>query len=494
MRRHILSILSLLIITSFAFGQPRVNISLGSDFDDDPYCDESFILGYESAGGTWTGELTFLENQSNEHVLDSLHPDNYDVLTINYTPLDNILRYTPNSSRGLQYILPSGSNNYLDRTGTNVHSVPIICGSGFFSNVTGYGCEFWDRDPFGYNDTIINIIQGGTVFNITGITRVSSTQIMLTIAGNVDNAAGFEHGIPIRISGLSGTDISPLPSGLYYLSDAGSNNLYFNFSTTSGTLSTVQNPSAGTFKYGTNDNYTFIRTTNWNLFFINFGYTIYGVTGFENNPNGDFGIANWVNEDSYGDKFEIVHNLGAGTYTGGGHTTFNSQSYSTPYIAGKISFIKDSVSNRYSRECSWWEARYRARMTASGGGVFDTISGYGRIDVMAAINYRGNIPDDPFTTLGNIGNISAERRGNYINVEFEPVENALYYDVYLNQKLMNTFSVESGIYSKSYSLAYRNRRYPNSVYYIARRGDQLSKESEKAVIQLPYFRRIKIKN
>jgi hypothetical protein len=67
-------------------------------------------------------------------------------------------------------------------------------------------------------------------------------------------------------------------------------------------------------------------------------------------------------------------------------------SYSNGYIAGQLSFIKDSLN------CSWWAARYRARKTGT-----DTIwsgkNGYGKINVIAAINYSQNIPNDPYVSI-----------------------------------------------------------------------------------------------
>lgn len=496
MMKNFSIILVWILIAGYGLAQSdlRVNISLGTVIADDPYCDESFVAGYESVGGIWTGSQSTLEYQSVSNLYDTSHYNDYDILTYNSLPGNELFRYSTNSSKGLLYVLPSGSNFYKDKTYEYTHPVdPVICGSGYNSNITGYGCEFWDRDPFGYNDTILTVIQGGTQFAITGISRLSSTQIRITIAGNDSNEARFEHGVPIRISGLSGTDISPLPSGLYYLSYGSNHNLYFDFTTSSGTIGTLQTPSSGTFKYGTNDSYAFFRTSSFNLFFPNLGYTIYGVNGFSNNPNGEYGITNWVNIDGYGDKFELIHNLGTGAYTGGGHTSFNSQSYSTPYIAGKLSFIRDSISHLYSRECTWWEARYRARMTASGGGVYDSISGYGRIDVLKAINYKGKIPADPYNILGNIGKVSVARDGETLKLNFPSVLNASRYVLYNNQELLREFSAHSVLQGMYYELKYSDRRNPSQFWYVAYRNQYRSEESEKVIVPYNYYRKIKVK-
>lgn len=68
-------------------------------------------------------------------------------------------------------------------------------------------------------------------------------------------------------------------------------------------------------------------------------------------------------------------------------------SFSNGFIAGQIYAIKTSL------DCEWWEARYRARMTASEGGVWDEVDGFGLIDVDAAVLFSGEIPNDPFAAI-----------------------------------------------------------------------------------------------
>ena len=48
------------------------------------------------------------------------------------------------------------------------------------------------------------------------------------------------------------------------------------------------------------------------------------------------------------------------------------------------------------RNCSWWEARYCARKTASQKGIWDKYNGYGLINVADAIAFNGTIPLDPY--------------------------------------------------------------------------------------------------
>jgi len=76
--------------------------------------------------------------------------------------------------------------------------------------------------------------------------------------------------------------------------------------------------------------------------------------------------------------------------------TGDASSFSTGIIAGKLLKIKDYL------KCSWWEARYRARMTADkiepnrATTPLDIYNGYGKINVASAINYVGIIQSDPY--------------------------------------------------------------------------------------------------
>ncbi|MEP7145445.1 MAG: hypothetical protein ABI792_00400 [bacterium] len=69
---------------------------------------------------------------------------------------------------------------------------------------------------------------------------------------------------------------------------------------------------------------------------------------------------------------------------------FFYQSYAHAYIAGQIVFIKDYL------KCSWWEARYRARVTGSENNIYHTYNGFGKINIYNAIRYQGAIPNDPY--------------------------------------------------------------------------------------------------
>lgn len=78
-------------------------------------------------------------------------------------------------------------------------------------------------------------------------------------------------------------------------------------------------------------------------------------------------------------------------------------SWATPVAAARLLQIKDTL------QCSWWEVRYRARITAirtnithPSGELWNEQNGFGRIDVAAAIAWTGTIPPDPFLNNGNV--------------------------------------------------------------------------------------------
>lgn len=92
-------------------------------------------------------------------------------------------------------------------------------------------------------------------------------------------------------------------------------------------------------------------------------------------------------------------------------------SYSTGYIAGLIYRIKVTVG------CSWWEALYRARVTASENDVQDIVNGFGKIDFDAAVAFAGAIPDDPFQVIGEVGELSLVQAGNQVTLTATWVDN-----------------------------------------------------------------------
>lgn len=95
------------------------------------------------------------------------------------------------------------------------------------------------------------------------------------------------------------------------------------------------------------------------------------------------------NQTGYGNGLEFWDNESYGSGAA-------ESSYSNGVIAGKLYTIKHTLN------CSWWAARYRARMTASGMGQWNKYDGYGKIDVGAAVSNQyswSSMPSDPFLTV-----------------------------------------------------------------------------------------------
>lgn len=81
----------------------------------------------------------------------------------------------------------------------------------------------------------------------------------------------------------------------------------------------------------------------------------------------------------------------------------------TAQIAGKIAYIKDQLG------CGIWEARERARLTASlGYGNYTAVNGYGIIDVGDAISFDGVIREDEFAVTDVDLNLTTKKNGEIV--------------------------------------------------------------------------------
>jgi len=93
------------------------------------------------------------------------------------------------------------------------------------------------------------------------------------------------------------------------------------------------------------------------------------------------------NQTAFGPALEFFDN-----YTEEGAA--NLSSFSNGIILGKILKIKDTL------QCSWWEARWRARQTADSPDELcrSEQNGYGKINIPNALQYKCDIPADPYKT------------------------------------------------------------------------------------------------
>ncbi|MBV6480197.1 MAG: hypothetical protein HGGPFJEG_03049 [Ignavibacteria bacterium] len=217
----------------------------------------------------------------------------------------------------------------------------------------------------------------------------------------------------------------------------------------------------------------------------------FSVDGFANNPSGLIVNHKFYNDGFY-NKFRIRHSLSTGSYSGGGYIRAYYQSYSHAYIAGKLAAIKDSLN------CSWWEARYRMRQTASHEGNFNEFDGYGKPDLSAAINFSGEIPEDPFK-LGQVGVLTATRRDNKVSIAFDTVPGAILYELYDNSVLLQTVtqSLATSYITSQIPLVFNTQRNKRGVrhdyWYRALRLSEETPESKKVSIPYYKFRKIKLR-
>lgn len=476
--------------------QTNLFVALTTNEADEPNLVESFIEGYESSGKVWGGNIKIDSFITVSDILNEVAPycldNNYNIITFSSGVYGNPYfanLFSPFYFDSVQFVDCAGSNQYRHQVNTRTIDNYISVGAGYIGNATGYNCEFYTLDPFANESAIDWIMRGDTSYTISSITRITDSTIRISVAGLTDVIGyGFEVGVPIRITGLAGTDITPLPpDSLYYLTGAnntGSGRLLLNFRTTSGTLGSNQTPDAGTFKTGTADTNILIRTTT-PVGTVNAGITLYDISGYSNNPNVPIKVLHITDQNLR--KFEVAwDDLGTGKYISGGKARFDTQSYSHAAFAGMLSAVKDSLG------CSWFEARYRLRMTASGNGEYDTYSGYGLPDIAAAIAYGGVIPDeDPYNTLGTAGELTYTRSGSTLIMNAPPVTNALTYEVFRNNTLLEVTLNEDGDFSTTAIPTPRN--HPARYWYRATRGEQ---RSESPVITIPYFyyRKLKIQD
>lgn len=196
------------------------------------------------------------------------------------------------------------------------------------------------------------------------------------------------------------------------------------------------------------------------------------MKGFDNNITGEKNIVQYVT-DSY-NQFKVLHKLGNGSFKPGGKIKIYYQSYSHAFIAGKLAYIKDHLN------CSWWEARYRMRMTASNNGAYSEFDGFGKPDILAAIGFSGVIPDDPYNTLGTVGSISVSKESDNIFITIDSVANASKYEIYYDNIVVYTFP-GNNFSPNPIKLPFKSlsKNPSHKIWYKALRYTSSTSESEK---------------
>jgi len=238
---------------------------------------------------------------------------------------------------------------------------------------------------------------------------------------------------------------------------------------------------------GTGDTLTITVNTSRNgVFVVTSGYKVtFGkVTGFSNVPAGQVSVVKQV-ANGYYNSFTVIHNAGTGSFVSGNVSVFY-QSYSHAYIAGQIACIKDRLS------CTWWEARYRARVTASEDNVYDTYNGYGKIGIDNAVFAFLEIPADPYQTLGTSTGLAITQVENDFIFDMTSVTNALQYSIYDNGVLIATALNGSDIVL-TIPRQYKSGGGIHKFHYTAQRGTQIV-VSDTTTIKWFKFPRIYTKN
>jgi len=452
----------------------KVLIGIPGSLDLEPAQVRCFNAGYSLISDTkFPGEIKVLENDSFAYSLDYAQKYGFQMVmrpTGTFASLTSenyqlALRYY--RDYGIQYICPAGSNQYRHNVYTTGLINPIITGAGEVGNATGYGVEFYGKDVVFGPDVILRMRQEGTVYPIEYIKRISSSLISVKLTGITDvTTIGFDdHGIPCTFSGVTGTDISPLPNGVKYTTFAGGSEIHITHTTTAGTIGNFQAVTGGNLMFGLSANNVYIRTTYWNLWNVGNVY-LSGITGFQYLPNGNHQSGNYYNADGFGDKFSIVFNLGTGSGTLLGTAKVNTSSYGNPYVAGIIAALVNH------HKVTIWQARYILRMTSSGGGVLNTYDGYGKVDVSAAKSYSGSFIADPYLNIGTIGTISGVHQSpEEIILTIPDVANATHLELYQNGVLIDTLasSGRSGVnFGKNITLT--RKLYSEGKYYYKYRA------------------------
>ena len=160
----------------------------------------------------------------------------------------------------------------------------------------------------------------------------------------------------------------------------------------------------------------------------------------------------------------------------------DASSFSNGIILGKLLKIKDELN------CTWWEARYRARMTADRNepnrvtSFWDYRNGYGKINVASAIAFVGVIPADIYyiapivpepPQLGVISILSAINVNGKITGTIGEVINSTSYIIFKNGEFL--FQINSLTFNDY--IAYSNNTYRYTYKAVRQMSGEVFQES-----------------
>lgn len=396
--------------------------------------------------------------------------------------------------RSLLPVIPVGGNMPSENLDFVNKYTPITCGSGLriYGNATDYPCTFFDQTPAEEDGSpIIAMMQAGVSYNISKIQRRSSGLIAIKLDGitDIQTQIGFPassgsdfYSIPVYFTGVTGTDILPLPDGVKMSTYTGGNFIFITHTTTDGTIDTgfqdsdFQDVTGGTVKFGYSDSTKAMLFTP--AYYDGMGISISNVSGFDNNPNGNTevfsSLATNPTVNPYGNLLLITHDLGNGTFDTGtdARTYFNSQSYSTPYIAGLLMGIK------LLNNCDWDEAIGRAITTASEGGEFDSVNGYGYINYAQA----DAVEDTYLNTEIELAIVESDPGTINLSWTLEPF--AKVYEIYFRGVLFDT--VISQRTTKGYTLPGKYLKSKKNYFKVRAKSESKTGEFSN-IVEYPYY-------
>lgn len=461
----------------------KVLIAFLTTESDDPNMEAEFINGYELNGGTWTGTVDILENITANMIdadwLQDKVDNGYSAVIRNTgnqpNPSNQDLIYTDALNQGLAYITAVGSNEYSKNIPQleNYNAV-IRCGSGErgSGNSTSYPCMFYDQavESEPVND-LTGIFRCGDTYNISQIYRLTATRLAMSFENVTDvrTIGFFDWSVPLTINSLSGSDISPLPSGNFYVADFGTNysGIVITVPATTGTAG-LQNVT-GQITYGADTMDVFIAGVEDYQPLIATGnaVTLNGISGFQNNPEGTYQIYQLVDFIGYRNLFKVNYSLGSGTSGGGGTASLPSQSYATPYIAGQLCWLKDRMGS------DWYDVLGRAMKTAS-----EYVSGYTYQDGFGYLNVADAVFETDITLDTPVIVADSNTAQSVIIFHWNPIPYAEQYEIYYKGELLDT--LEAHVTEYSYSSGTREAKGVRRLWKVrAKRGTTYSEFSNE---------------
>ncbi len=455
----------------------------------EPQAVQNYIAGYEANGGVWIGTISIDENISDSDLygdyIDNLLSDGYELLLRNTSVSTTILdSFGDAVSEGLLAVFPSGLNfwHITSASPATKKNTMVFCGSGDreIGNATGIPCVFFDKAATESYQDILSIKQCGASYNIIAVMRVDENTLYIKLEGitDVTTVGIIEQGIPLYINNLSSELRPQIVNELVYTSNIIFDNEFFtiSYSTTDGDFG-VWYDATGSLQYGSvfADEVLIVRD-GYNVDTQGSGISIKDITDFANNPNGTFEVSEYVNHDGFGNKIKINHLLGAGDYMGGGSMLFATQSYSTPYIAGQIAYIKDACG------CDWYEAWGRALITASNYPDNDVNDGYGYLNVNDAIAWTDLSLSSTEIMLGVFTyNYGTETKIQTVTWNIVPF--AEKYELWYRDELLIT--LDAHILKYQMNQFRGSKAIKNYLKIRAKRGDEYGEFSPQ--IELPFY-------